>query len=319
LLNSRPTLKSLDAVDRALIRAATAEVNKLERRLTFLATTASVTPFIGLLNDGKPHEVRLHVDGVPEGREGWKLLPNLQVWRDAGVQRTQAKLLDYDAGEAAHDMRLDPTLANDQSLHFLGERRFRARGTVRGSKGRVETTVERTLHADVHHRWGSMDDNDDRMIADWRDRAVVTRRSKAGVESEAIEQTFGFDGGIGQVPLEGSTAGKPGEKGDATEKTDPKVRLTTDIHIRDDAQTIVSRDGKPQSTRRTRDRFTGSASYSRGVPREQRNAVADTRQTYRVEQDGHCWQRVIANRNGRFAADENGCKAAEPAVDTDQQ
>jgi biopolymer transport protein TolQ len=46
--SSRPILKSLEAVDRALIRAATAEVNKLERRLTFLATTASVTPFIGL-------------------------------------------------------------------------------------------------------------------------------------------------------------------------------------------------------------------------------------------------------------------------------
>ncbi|MBI4265682.1 MAG: MotA/TolQ/ExbB proton channel family protein [Acidobacteria bacterium] len=44
----RPILKSLDGVDRALIRAATNEVNKLERRLTFLATTASVTPFIGL-------------------------------------------------------------------------------------------------------------------------------------------------------------------------------------------------------------------------------------------------------------------------------
>jgi biopolymer transport protein TolQ len=45
---ARPILKSLDAVDRALIRAATTEVNRLERRLTFLATTASVTPFIGL-------------------------------------------------------------------------------------------------------------------------------------------------------------------------------------------------------------------------------------------------------------------------------
>lgn len=44
----RPILKSLDAVDRALIRAATVEVSKLERRLTFLATTASLTPFIGL-------------------------------------------------------------------------------------------------------------------------------------------------------------------------------------------------------------------------------------------------------------------------------
>jgi biopolymer transport protein TolQ len=44
----RPTLKSLDGVDRALIRAATNEVSKLERRMTFLATTAGVTPFIGL-------------------------------------------------------------------------------------------------------------------------------------------------------------------------------------------------------------------------------------------------------------------------------
>ena len=44
----RPTLKSLAAVDRALLRSAAAEVNKLENRITFLATTASITPFIGL-------------------------------------------------------------------------------------------------------------------------------------------------------------------------------------------------------------------------------------------------------------------------------
>jgi biopolymer transport protein TolQ len=45
---ARPTLKSLDAVDRALLRANTVELTKLEHRLTFLATTASITPFIGL-------------------------------------------------------------------------------------------------------------------------------------------------------------------------------------------------------------------------------------------------------------------------------
>jgi biopolymer transport protein TolQ len=44
----RPTLKSLDAVDRALLRASAVELSKLERRLSFLATTASITPFIGL-------------------------------------------------------------------------------------------------------------------------------------------------------------------------------------------------------------------------------------------------------------------------------
>jgi biopolymer transport protein TolQ len=44
----RPTLKSLDAVDRSLLRAAASEITRLERRVGFLATTASITPFIGL-------------------------------------------------------------------------------------------------------------------------------------------------------------------------------------------------------------------------------------------------------------------------------
>lgn len=44
----RPTLRSLDAVDRALLRASGTEVGRLERRVSFLATTASITPFIGL-------------------------------------------------------------------------------------------------------------------------------------------------------------------------------------------------------------------------------------------------------------------------------
>ena len=44
----RPTLKSLPAVDRALLRASAVEINKLEHWVPFLATTASITPFIGL-------------------------------------------------------------------------------------------------------------------------------------------------------------------------------------------------------------------------------------------------------------------------------
>jgi biopolymer transport protein TolQ len=45
---AKPLVKSLEALTRALVRAATAEVTRLERRVTFLATTASVTPFVGL-------------------------------------------------------------------------------------------------------------------------------------------------------------------------------------------------------------------------------------------------------------------------------
>ncbi len=46
--SGRPTLRSFDALDRALLRASTVEANKLEHRVDLLATTASITPFIGL-------------------------------------------------------------------------------------------------------------------------------------------------------------------------------------------------------------------------------------------------------------------------------
>ncbi len=44
----RPTLRSLDSLDRALLRATTVELTRLESRVGFLATTASITPYIGL-------------------------------------------------------------------------------------------------------------------------------------------------------------------------------------------------------------------------------------------------------------------------------
>jgi biopolymer transport protein TolQ len=45
---ARPTLRSLDGIDRALMRASSGELAKLEHRVPFLATTASITPYIGL-------------------------------------------------------------------------------------------------------------------------------------------------------------------------------------------------------------------------------------------------------------------------------
>jgi biopolymer transport protein TolQ len=45
---ARPMLKSLDGLDRALLRATTVELSRLESRVGFLATTASITPYIGL-------------------------------------------------------------------------------------------------------------------------------------------------------------------------------------------------------------------------------------------------------------------------------
>jgi biopolymer transport protein TolQ len=46
--SSSPTLKTINVIQRALSRASSVELTKLERNMGWLATTASVTPFIGL-------------------------------------------------------------------------------------------------------------------------------------------------------------------------------------------------------------------------------------------------------------------------------
>jgi len=45
---ARPMIRSMEALGRSLARAAAVEVTRLERRVAFLATTASVCPFVGL-------------------------------------------------------------------------------------------------------------------------------------------------------------------------------------------------------------------------------------------------------------------------------
>lgn len=47
--NVKTTIQSMEGISRALQRASAIEVNRLERSLNFLATTAAISPFIGLL------------------------------------------------------------------------------------------------------------------------------------------------------------------------------------------------------------------------------------------------------------------------------
>lgn len=46
--NPRITSSNLESLNRAMIKASNAEITRLEKMMSFLATTGSVTPFIGL-------------------------------------------------------------------------------------------------------------------------------------------------------------------------------------------------------------------------------------------------------------------------------
>ena len=131
---SRPPLrrvqrsKSLDAVDRALLRATAVELNKLEDRVPFLATTASITPFIGLF--GTVWGIVIAFQGIAVGRQH-------QPRRRRPTDRRGA---DRHRGGA---LRGDTGGVFLQPLHQQGEE-------VRDRDGRLLAGVPEHLGAELH-------------------------------------------------------------------------------------------------------------------------------------------------------------------------
>ena len=124
---SRPTLKSLDALDRALLRAAGTEVSRLEKRLTFLATTASVAPYIGLfgtvwgimtafLSIGQTGSTSLGVVGTP--------IAEALIATAFGLAAAIPALMAYN--HLTNRVRLFASEMDDFSMEFLtiAERNF---------------------------------------------------------------------------------------------------------------------------------------------------------------------------------------------------
>jgi len=123
----RPTLKSLTSVDRALLRASSIEVNKLERRLPLLATTASVAPFIGLfgtvwgimtafLSIGQTGSTSLAVVGTP--------IAEALIATAFGLAAAIPALVAYN--HMSNRVRLFASEMDDFSMEFLNiaERNF---------------------------------------------------------------------------------------------------------------------------------------------------------------------------------------------------
>ena len=124
----RPTLKSLAAVDRALLRASSAEVNKLEKRVPFLATTASITPFIGLFGTV------------------WGIMSAFSEHRRAGLDRSRGRRAGH--CRSAHrdgggSVRRHPRRLLLQPLHDQGE-------DLRVGDGRLRARVPEHRRKELH-------------------------------------------------------------------------------------------------------------------------------------------------------------------------
>ena len=119
---ARPALRSFEALDRSLMRASNIEVNRLERYVQLLATTASVSPFIGLFGT---------VVGISIGETGSTNLAVVAPGIAEALIATAAGLFAaipaaYFYNHLTHKVKLAASSIDDFSLEFLNiaERNF---------------------------------------------------------------------------------------------------------------------------------------------------------------------------------------------------
>ncbi|NUP17992.1 MAG: peptide-N4-asparagine amidase A [Streptomyces sp.] len=242
-----------------------------------------LTPFAGLLNDGRPHRVEVSVAGVPEGQSGWSAPVNVLVWRDAKSARVTGKLTAHQAGDLANSSTYTP--GSEHRVDTEGGHRLTVAGYVDTSHGRVTTTVRRALTNTSVHRWAD-GENLDALDATWTDDRTTTVDGRGPARTTRAQRTYTMDGT--------TTIGA----GD---------RLRTVLTLGDRATAVTTREGRRTAWSRIDDTYTGDAAWTMNVPRDQRRAVGTTRERYRSYGSGGCYDRALTSVQGVLTEDRRGC------------
>lgn len=116
----RPALRSFEALDRSLLRATNVEVNKLERHVALLATTASITPFIGLFGTVVGIIIAFQEIGVTGSTNLAAVAPGIAealIATAAGLFAAIPAVYFYN--HLTHRVKLTASAIDDFSLEFL--------------------------------------------------------------------------------------------------------------------------------------------------------------------------------------------------------
>ncbi|MFC8142077.1 peptide-N4-asparagine amidase [Streptomyces paradoxus] len=241
--------------------------------------TYDLTPFAGILNDGRPHRVEVSVVGVPEGQTGWSTPVNVLVWQDEQRERVTGKLTVHRAGDLTNSSVHTP--GPEHRVGTEGAHRLTVGGYVDTSHGRVRTTVSRSLDHASTHRWTD------------------------GETSDAVEATWSDDE---SVTVDGrTTRTRRAYTMDGTTTLGAGDRLRTVLTLGDRATVVAAHGGRRIAWSRLDNSYTGDATYTANVPRDQRHAVGTTSERYRLYGSNGCYDRTLTTVQGVLTGDRSRC------------
>ncbi|MFF4349778.1 peptide-N4-asparagine amidase [Streptomyces sp. NPDC001530] len=242
-----------------------------------------LTPFAGLLNDGRPHRVDVSVVGVPEGQSGWSAPVNVLVWQDSGSRHVTGALTRAEAGDLVNSSTYTP--GSEYRIDTKGGHQLTVAGYVNTSHGRVTTTVTRTLANNALHRWTD-GENTDGLDATWTDDESVTVDGRGPARTTRTQRTYTMNG---------------------TTTLGSDDRLRTVLTLGDRAAVVETRGGRRTAWSRLDDTYAGDATYTANVPRDQRHAVGTTSERYRLQGSAGCYDRRLVTVQGVLTLDHSDC------------
>lgn len=257
------------------------------RALDIRPITYDLTPYLGALNDGGTHTVSIRVAGMPKGASGWSTPTAFRAWQDEGSSVVRGGLLAADTTDLANEVTYTP--GGDENLsevHMTAGHRHTATGWLATSHGDITTTVDRVVSASGSHYWGA-GENPDGLKASWNDTETVTvLDGGAGIDVRETSRDYRIDGDI---------------------SVDADDRLTTTLKLADEA--AVERSSGVGDTLRygMENTYTGQASWTLDVPREDRHAVGFSQERYRLSGDRPCYDHTLSSRNGVITKDRYHC------------
>jgi hypothetical protein len=262
--------------------------------LNFSSSRIDLTPFAGLVNDGRPHRIEIAVPGV---RNYYLVTASLLVWQDAGAASTRGRMLRNTLTAArdttnARRVRLDKAGLNgriDTRLAQDGE----VAGVLQTSHGEVTTSVRYAMSFSNRQDYVSSDKvQSARMRQQTRLRIDTRRADPSGVatRSETLFYPFSI----------ATTATAVAEGTDEAATIDLTLNRT---------QREVAPDGHVW-TRTLSNHVTPTArgQFNRAARRVQ-NASGSSVQRYRLQDSAiGCYGRTIVVKDNAVVSARDGCR-----------
>jgi len=261
--------------------------------LNFTPSRIDLTPFAGMVNDGRPHRIEVSVPGV---RNYYLVTASLLVWRDAGVSSTRGRLVRNTLAAPRETTDTRRVKADKQGLNGRIDTRLVQDGEVAGvlqtSHGEVATRVRYAMSFSNRQDYVSNDKVQiGRMRQSTRLRIDTRRTDPSGTATRREVLSY---------PL--STVTQETVTADGTDQT-AAVDLTlarTEREVASDGRVwtrVLSNHVAP----------TAHGQFNRAARRFQ-NASGSSVQQYRLEDSAvGCYGRTVVVKDNAVVTARDGC------------